>query len=184
MDQSTPQAPFCYTTAAKWHHWSTSNEAIFSSTSFPWEINSNYQQVPTQGNQSDLTWTTWQAQTQNQWAELNLPKSCPSSTSTGGSCESRTGVSDHRAALKNSPARAAAFLPLDHEPCPANPSWDRHKEVQGGCAGCEPPRPILPQQPFPSAVLSSTAMAGCGKHLCAAERGEIIPSHYLKQTFR
>lgn len=171
MDQCTPQTPFCSTTTANWHQWSTSNEATFSSTSFSWDINSNLQQVPTQGNQSDLIWVTWQAQTQNQWAESNLPKSCPSSTRTGRSCESRTGVGGHRAALKNSPA-TPHFFPWTVSPALASPMrW--HKEVQGTGSTLTP----VPQQHPTSAVLTSPGAAGYGKPLCCRERGNYTLPH-------
>lgn len=95
------------------------------------------------------TRVTWQAQTQNQWAELDLPKSCPSSTRTGGSCESRTGVSGHRAALRNSPTRAAALLAPDPSPALASPPRTGTRRCRGLC-WLRAPRTTLPQQRPPA----------------------------------
>lgn len=169
MDQCTTQT-FCSTTTAAWHQWSTSDEPILSSTSFSWEIKS-FTASPHTRKPEWPDMKTWQAQTQNQWAVLNqeLPL-------LHRSCESRTGVSGHRAALKNSPAWAAAIW---SPAAPSSPSWDGTRRCRS-CAGCSPD-PSCPSRAAPA----SPGTAGDGEHpITPGERGNHTLAHQLKHTFK
>lgn len=121
-----------------------------------------------------VTWYEWPGK-ENQWAELNFSKSCPSSTRTGGSCESRTGVGGHRAALKDSPARAAAIPSSGLPALPWPAPWEGTRRCRGLWAA---PAASHPQ------CRANFTWQRLWKPLCCRERGNHTLPHQLKHTLK